>query len=273
MKSKRKHLFSMIILCMMICLGLSFKGNVQAATSNTYTIYVNRHSNLVNVVNTKTGKLVRAMYCSTGKNNGTITGTYRTKAKYRWRELYGNVYGQYATRINGPYLFHSVPYYKTSCSQVETKEYNKLGKQASQGCIRLAVVDCKWIYDHCKIGTKVVINDSKKLKKPSRSLLKISTKKKAGWDPTDPNSNNPYYPTLKLKSSSYKTVKLGHTFKYTGIINVSSKFTDSKTFLSKVKVKGSVNINKVGSYKVTYSLTDPATELTKKLTVTFKVVK
>ncbi len=260
-------LFVMVGLCM------TYKADVQATSANTYTIYVNRQTNLVNVVNNNTGKVVRAMYCSTGKNNGTITGTYRTKVKYRWRELYGNVYGQYATRISGPYLFHSVPYYSTSSSKVETKEYNKLGKQASQGCVRLAVVDCKWIYDHCKIGTKVVIGDKKKLKKPSRPLVKISTIKKAGWDPTDPNSKNPYRPTLKLKSNSYLTVKLDHKFRYRDVVKVSSKFTSSNVLLSKLKVSGSCNIHKVGTYKVTYSLTDPATELKTTLKVTFKVVK
>lgn len=39
--------------------------DVQAASK--YTIYVNRRTNLVNVTNSKTGKLVKAMYCSTGK--------------------------------------------------------------------------------------------------------------------------------------------------------------------------------------------------------------
>ncbi|MFR5209625.1 MAG: L,D-transpeptidase family protein [Clostridia bacterium] len=27
--------------------------------------------------------------------------------------------------------------------------FNKLGEQASQGCVRLAVSDAKWVYDNC----------------------------------------------------------------------------------------------------------------------------
>ena len=128
--------------------------------TSQYTIYVNRKTNLVNVVDTKSQALVRAMYCSTGKKNSTIRGTYWTKAKYRWRKLVGNVYGQYSTRISGAYLFHSVPYKKKNIRTLESWEYNKLGKQASKGCVRLSVADAKWIYDNCKIGTRVVINDT-----------------------------------------------------------------------------------------------------------------
>ena len=153
--------------------------------------YVNRKTNIVNVVDAKSGKVVRAMYCSTGRNYSTIRGTYTTVSKMRWHALYGGVYGQYCMRIHGPYLFHSVPYYRTSKNQLETKEYNKLGTQASDGCIRLAVVDAKWLYDNCGVGTKVVIGDTRKLQKPDRKKLKISTASRTGWDPTDPESGKP----------------------------------------------------------------------------------
>lgn len=86
-------------------------------------------------------------------------------------------YGQYSTRIHGAYLFHSVPYYSINKSQVSTKEYNKLGQQASAGCIRLAVTDAKWIYDHCRLGTKVVIGEGRTLKKPTRPKVRVSTKR------------------------------------------------------------------------------------------------
>ena len=258
----------LLLLALIFIAGISVRQDVQA---RSYTIYVNRKTNIVNVVNRKTGKLVRAMYCSTGKNYGTISGTYHTYEKLRWHALNGGVYGQYCTRISGPYLFHSVPYYRTSHSQVETKEYNKLGKQASQGCVRLAVVDAKWIYDHCKTGTKVVISEKKKLKKPTRKRLKISTRKKAGWDPTDPDEDNPYYPTLKLTKKSYRYVALNSSFDPRSVITVSSDFTSKKTLLSLVKISGKVNTAKAGKYKIVYSLKDPATELRKKLTVYFIV--
>ena len=73
----------------------------------------------------------------------------------------GPSYGQYATRIYDSYLFHSVPYYSQHKDDVEYDEFNLLGTRASLGCIRLAVVDVKWIYDNCPLGTPVIIyNDA-----------------------------------------------------------------------------------------------------------------
>ncbi len=247
------------------------QGSVTAQAKSKYTIYVNRKTNIVNVVNQKSSKLVRSMYCSTGKNYRTIKGTYYTKAKYRWRALYGGVYGQYATRISGAYLFHSVPYTRRSVKSVITKDYNRLGKQDSLGCVRLAVADCKWIYDHCSIGTKVVINDTRKMVKPTRPLLKISTKSKTGWDPTDPNSGNPYRPVIKKVFKG--TIKAGSTFDEKTAISVSSSFTEEDELLDNTRVTGKVDTSSPGTYKVTYSVTDPNTLLTKKATYTYTVVK
>lgn len=69
----------------------------------------------------------------------------------------GPSYGQYATRIFDSYLFHSVPYYSQHKDDIEYDEYNLLGTSASLGCIRLEVVDVKWIYDNCPLGTPVLI--------------------------------------------------------------------------------------------------------------------
>ncbi len=269
--SKKKKTILVLFVLITLWMGSVVPQKVEAYTAS-YTIYVNRKTNIVNVVNNKTKKIARAMYCSTGINYRTIKGTYRTKEKLRWHALYGGVYGQYCTRISGAYLFHSVPYFSVSNKKVETKEYNKLGRQASKGCVRLAVADAKWIYNNCRIGTTVVIGENRKLAVPKRKLLKISTKKSAGWDPTDPNPANPYYPKLKLAKVSYKTVVKGSTFDPRSVISVSSRFTDPDLLLSKVRITGSVDTSRLGSYKIKYSLKDPATELKKTLTVTFTVV-
>ena len=55
------------------------------------------------------------------------------------------------------FLSHSSSF--PECKDVYKRQYNKLGQQASAGCIRLAVTDAKWIYDHCRLGTKVVIGE------------------------------------------------------------------------------------------------------------------
>ena len=68
--------------------------------------------------------------------------------------------------------------------------YNRLGTMASHGCVRMTAGDCKWIYDNCKVGTKVEIYNSKKnpgpFDKPKAKKLSASQT----WDPTDPAFNN-----------------------------------------------------------------------------------
>lgn len=270
MKKKR-----MLLLASMLVFAFAFIhfNTVDVQASSKYTIYVNRRTNLVNVTDSRTGKLVKAMYCSTGRNYGTIRGTYNTTAKYKWRSLIHDVYGQYSTRIHGAYLFHSVPYYSTNKSQVSNKEYNKLGKQASAGCVRLAVTDAKWIYDHCRIGTKVVIGESRTLKKPTRPKVKVSTKKRAGWDPTDPDVRNPYRPKLTLKKKATKTIAYGSTFDIKDMVKVRSSYASTDALLKSMKVKGKVNTKKAGNYKVLCTITDPYTAVSVTKTFIFKVGK
>lgn len=136
----------------------------------------------------------KAIVCSTGLYNATPRGTFQLSTKYLWRELYGGVYGQYATRIHGGVLFHSVPYYRKSKDSLCTDKYNKLGQQASMGCIRLTVEDAKWIAENCPSGTTVEIyddDDPGPLGKPEAMKLDPDSPNK-GWDPTDPDEDNPW---------------------------------------------------------------------------------
>ena len=141
-------------------------------------------------------KPVKAFICSCGKaDSPTKKGIFRTSDRYNWRKLNGGVYGQYATRITGQYLFHSVPYEKQDPSTLETAEYNKLGQNASAGCIRLTVHDAKWIKNRCPEGTLVYIYDGTGIREPlARPVAqKIDPNSpNAGWDPTDPRAENPW---------------------------------------------------------------------------------
>ena len=111
----------------------------------------------------------------------------------------GNVYGQYACRITGSILFHSVPYEKKDKSTLEWWEYDKLGTKASLGCIRLKVEDAKWIYDNCVPGTKVEFYTSSNpgpLGKPTAQKI-TEDEEVRNWDPTDPDPNNPWKKYVK----------------------------------------------------------------------------
>ena len=135
-----------------------------------------------------------AMVCSGGAD--TPTGSFSTPVSYHWRLLSGPCYGQYATRIDGPYLFHSVPYYTQHKDDLEYDEFNKLGTPASLGCIRLAVVDVRWIFENCPIGTPVVIYDDAEnpgpMGKPETLYIDPADETLRGWDPTDPDPANPW---------------------------------------------------------------------------------
>ena len=168
--------------------------------SHKYCIAVNTAQNIVIVYSKDSDgnytKPYKAIVASCGLDSSpTKLGTYYTKVKYRWRALNGNVYGQYATRIDGPYLFHSVPYKAQSADSLKWEEYNKLGSRASEGCVRMSVADAKWIYDNCELGTCVYLyNDASKqepMAKPSAQKIPADSPNK-GWDPTDPSPDNPW---------------------------------------------------------------------------------
>lgn len=183
-------------------------------TELPYYIRINRKQNCITIymLDEQGGYTVpyKAMICSTGLYNATPRGTFHISTKYRWRELYGGVYGQYATRIYGGVLFHSVPYYRKSESALCTEKYNKLGQQASMGCVRLTVEDAKWIAEHCPEGTTVEIyddDDPGPLGKPEAAKLDADSPYK-GWDPTDPNENNPWNDSVQENAQDKDTKEI-----------------------------------------------------------------
>lgn len=226
---------------------------------NPYEIHVNRKENCVTVYTyDKNGEYtvpIRAMVCSCGKNNGTITGTFGIYFKHEWHPLFDNVYGQYVSGISGDYLFHSVPYYTQSPDDLEVEEFNKLGTNASLGCVRLSVSDTKWIYDNCAYDTRITIYDEDNpgpLGKPD--TIKI-TNLKCGWDPTDDNRKNPYYnKNPQITGANNCTIKKGESF--SPMNNIKAVDTCSNDITEKVAVTGNVVTSRVGKYKVTYSVTD-----------------
>ena len=89
-----------------------------------------------------------------------------------------------------------MPDYSQHKDDIEYDQFNQLGTQASLGCIRLLVCDVKWIYDNCPIGTRVVIYDNADdpgpMGKPGTIYTDPADESKRGWDPTDPDSANPW---------------------------------------------------------------------------------
>ena len=254
---KKKRITAIIIMLMLLMSVFVLNtADVSAASKDTYQIKVNTQTNVVTIYK-KSGKKykpIKAMVCSSG-GKLTPTGTFRLKQKIGWCKLVGNVWGQYSTVINGNYLFHSVPYSKKAKNKIIGKEYNKLGTSCSHGCIRLSVMDAKWISEMCPQGTKVVIFRSKSkgpLGKPKP--LKVSFKH--GWDPTDPDSKNPNFrmpgPVIKISSKKSKTVSYGGSYNIKKYVTAKDPNT-FKDLTSAVKVHG-IYLNRDGKWVKVKSL-------------------
>ncbi len=142
----------------------------------------------------KFNQIEKIFRCSVGISNGhgTISGRFSVKSKHEWRMMNDGTYAQYITQFKGHYLFHSLPYLSMEKDSMMMEEYEKLGTEASHGCVRLTVEDAKWIYDNAKEGTQVsVLND---IDGPETTPVPelIYDDEHKGWDPTDPDPDNPY---------------------------------------------------------------------------------
>ena len=169
--------------------------------NHDYAVAVNTAQNVVTVyrkgLDGNYTQPVKAMACSCGRSgHATPAGQYTTLAKQRWLYLIDGSYGQYCTKFKEHYWFHSVPYYTQDPSNLEYMEYNKLGSNASAGCVRMCVRDVKWVYDNLSIGTVVRVYSSsapEPLGKPASIRIDTSdANPNRGWDPTDPDPANPY---------------------------------------------------------------------------------
>lgn len=173
---------------------------VTVDTRPDYVVYVNRTLNCITVKQQNAdGSLtpIKAMVCSCGREGSeTPEGTFRTSDYYAWRLMVDDTFGRYAVRFNRKILFHSVPYIEESPNTLEWEEYNKLGQNASLGCVRLAAEDAKWIYDNCKPGTKVVVYSDTELAgelgKPTARKIEADSPCRT-WDPTDYSAGNPWH--------------------------------------------------------------------------------
>lgn len=236
-----------------------------------YAIIVNEHNCTVTVytydINAKDqyyNKPVRTMVCSTGKKTLTDKedATWvlnETTEKSQWVLLSDNNYYRYATYIGEELMFQSSPYKSESEDSLIAEEYNKIGTRATAKNIRLSVADAKWIYDNCQVGTTVrIINSDNKGYFPlgvPKALKLTENSKSLKYDPTDSSKNNPY---TKLKPSisgvDTTAVKVGKGFDL--MQGVTATDTCGNDITSRITLDGTIDVNKEGSYIVSYYVTD-----------------
>lgn len=276
---KKRLTATLLILALVFTTVFASAAPVSAASySGTYWLKVNEQRNVVTAYKKVDGKWKpwRAMLCSTGIGGTTPRGTFYTQGKWNWGALMNDVYGQYCTHITDDILFHSVYYTENYDKKSQpTAQFNALGSAASHGCVRLSVMDAKWIYDNCRVGTKVTIyrsSTSGPLGKPAG--ITVSQSRYQYWDPTDPDPSNPYYllkkPVITVSSKKKLEVQYGSTYNLKSWVSAK----DPNTFMSlkdrlkvsKVQkwssskgryVSASFSTKKLGTYKVTYSVNDP----------------
>lgn len=242
------------------------QANIKKSKDHLYCLVVNRRTDTVTVYTyDDEGKYtvpVRAMVCSCGAGgeNETPVGEYKTASTSEWASLYGDdehemLFGQYATEFQGAYLFHSVPYVSESKDALEPGEFNKLGTNASQGCVRLMVADCYWIYKNCSINTPVIVIDKDATADPLGTPPVVKKPANGGWDPTDPDPKNPYKNKLpSITKVDNVTLKKGE--KFNPMKGVVAKDICGNVINDKVEIIGEVLTDKPGIYYLTYTVTD-----------------
>lgn len=156
-----------------------------------YTIKVNKEMNCMTIYaqDGSNGYIIPVKSFLTSVGDDTPVGTFKTPEKYRWRLMIHDVYTQYATRLGAglPILMHSIIYDAPNSYSVWASTYNNMGIARSAGCIRLVSGDAKWVYDHCALGTTVVVYNSSVAGPFERPTIKAEIPFEQTWDPSDPN--------------------------------------------------------------------------------------
>ena len=226
-----------------------------------YSITVNRRTNTVTVYTyDQKGEYtvpVRAMVCSCGRNDGSSTpvGAYDIYYRDDWLSLSGDVYGFYISGFYDDYLFHSVPYLTPDHGDLKTEEFNKLGTNASEGCVRLMISDVLWIYEHCEVGTPVKVIDADASADPLGKPPTVKIGGSVKWDPTDPDEHNPYKGKKPaITGAKDASIKAGESFDL--MKGVKAADTCGNDITDRMVIAGVLLTDKPGVYYLTYTVTD-----------------
>ncbi len=179
-------------------------------------------------------------------------------------------YHQYATRFYGKglgphFYFHSTAYSKMrDPSSLQVGVFNRLGRRASHGCIRLNTADAKFIYSLRGTRSKVKIlanaNGYNIGSVPGLPKFTIKVKRgdpRYGWDPYDPNPNNPWKNHIDSPPriiGTAQTITAGAVASFDYLKDVKAyDFTNTEV---EVTYTGSVDVNTAGTYPVIYTAKD-----------------
>ena len=242
--------------------------------STDYSLHVNTALNAT-IVYSKDGDgnltPLRVLACSTGRRDGHETpegefylGEWIIGPANEWCYMADGTEGLYAYRIiDGVYndiMFHSVPYYETDHGTLEYEEYNKLGNYASMGCIRMCCADVRWLGQLCAGGTEVIVyydeNEVLPMEKPTPLFIPETVEEVRGWDPTDPESANPWHSyTFTMEVPNSIDIVAGADYE---VDPVTSQFHAVDCYGNDVtqymKYSGTYDSTTAGNYPITVTL-------------------
>ena len=103
--------------------------------------------------------LTQTFTCSTGLGNSTPRGIFLDGGPCNvWHHFSKfDVWARYSYTIEGDIMFHSVLYSEKNTDSLRENSLYALGQKASHGCVRLSVKSARWIFEHCRPGSTVIV--------------------------------------------------------------------------------------------------------------------
>lgn len=103
--------------------------------------------------------LTQTFTCSTGLANSTPRGIFLDGCPCNvWHHFSKfDCWARYSYVIEGDIMFHSVLYSEKNTDSLRENSLYALGQKASHGCVRLSVKSARWIFEHCRRGSVVII--------------------------------------------------------------------------------------------------------------------
>lgn len=189
----------------------------------------------------------KSLKCSVGKR--VKPGMYNLKKTYSWVKN-GKNWHQYNTIYSKKGYLQSISYKDKYPNTMKQSSYNLLGGEKHKDqSIYFSCDDAKWISSNA-YRIKLSINQDYKI--TTTAVIKPKLAKACGWDPTDPNKNNPY---KKQKNNAITfglatvTIEKGHKVNY--LDNIIAKDANGNVVTKNLKYK-KIKKSKVATYKVQY---------------------
>lgn len=235
--------------------GVKPQESKDSEKTDKYDIEVNKRLRAVIIYqyskDKKTKEQIKVFRCCVGED--LTKGEFRIGKKYSWLDIYQG-WHKYNTSIGKGVWIHSSIYKDKYDYRLSKPSYNSLGKTLAVGkSILLSAGDAAWIYNNCKEGTKVTIKKGKKsdvlIKSPEPAVSLYSY---CGWDPTDPDKNNPYQKIKNgrvVKGLSTLSVEKGNKPDYFG--NIIALGKKGKVITKRLKYN-EIDYSRVGTYTVKY---------------------